>query len=205
MRYLIAIISIFLISEIHNRCSTSDDALNYPKNAEECFNKAITSEDIGSNNPNEYSCCYIQYYENSNPFCFTIENSQKSNYLDYYKGVYAFGCSLDELPDQSESNSCSLAFPIKEEYCFTRTLSENEKKVYDFKPDKCCYLRSDELHLSSCNAVDESKKDEYIEIFKTNARKDGVTGNINIEITCSESFFKINIWMIFIVLKIILL
>ena len=68
MRYLIAIISIFLISEIHNRCSTSDDALNYPKNAEECFNKAITSEDIGSNNPNEYSCCYIQYYENSNPF-----------------------------------------------------------------------------------------------------------------------------------------
>ena len=141
-------------------------------------------------------------------FFITIENSNKSNYLDYYKNVYAFGCSLDELPDQSESNSCSLSFPIKEEYCFTRTLSENEKKVYDFKPDKCCYLRSDELYLSSCNAVEESKKDEFIELFKTYARKDGVTGNINIEITCSESyesFLKINIWMIFIILKIILL
>ena len=33
------------------------------------------------------------------------------------------------LPDESKSNSCGLAFPIKEEYCFTRSLSETEKKV----------------------------------------------------------------------------
>ena len=207
MRYLIAIISIFLISEIHNRCSTHEDITNFPKNAEECFSRAITSEDIGSNNPNDYSCCYMKYFENSNPYCFTVENSNKSNYLDYYKknGAYAIGCSLDELPDESESNSCALSFPIKGEYCFTRTISEKEKNIDDFKPDKCCYLRSDELYLSFCTALEESKKNEVIELFKTNARKDGVTGNINIEITCSESFFKINIWMIFIILKIILL
>ena len=205
MRYLIAIISIFLISEIHNRCSTLDGG-KFPKNAEECFNKAITSEDIGSNNTNDYSCCYLKYFENSNPNCVTVENSKKSTYLDDYKmNVYAFGCSLDELPDESESNSCGLAFPIKEEYCFTRTLSENEKNIDNYKPDKCCYLRSDELNLFFCTALEESKKNEYIELIKKNARNDGVTGNINIEITCSESFLKINIWMIFIILKIILL
>ena len=43
MRYFISIISIFLISEIHNLCSTQDDGI-FPKNPEECFNKAITSK-----------------------------------------------------------------------------------------------------------------------------------------------------------------
>ena len=122
--------------------------------------------------------------------------------------VYAFGCSLEELPDESKSNSCGLAFPIKEEYCFTRSLSETEKKSNSFQPDKCCFIRSDELNINFCSAIEESKKNEHIDVFKKNAQNAGFTGNINIEITCSESFesfLKINIWMIFIILKIILL
>ena len=102
MRYFISIISIFLISEIHNRCSTEDD-ITYPKNAEECYNKAITSEDVGTNNTKDYSCCYIKYLENSSPNCVTVENSKKSTFLDEYMkmnqmdDVYAFGCYLMNL------------------------------------------------------------------------------------------------------------
>lgn len=209
MRYFISIISIFLISKIHNRCSTEDDG-NTPINAEECFSKAITSEDIRNNNSNDYSCCYIKYFENSNPNCVTVENSRKSTYLDDIKrmtkmDVYAFGCSLDELPDESNSNTCGLAFPIKEDYCFTRTISETEKNQDNFKPNKCCYLRSDEINFNFCTAIEESKKNDYIELIKQKAREGGVTGDINIEINCSQSFLKINILMIFIMLKIILL
>ena len=119
--------------------------------------------------------------------------------------VYAFGCSLEELPDESKSNSCGLSFPIKEDYCYTRTISETEKNQDNFKPNKCCYLRSDELNFFFCTAIEEKKKNDYIELIKQKAREGGVTGDINIEIKCSESFLNINIWMLFIILKIILL
>ena len=80
MRYFISIISIFLLSEIHNRCSTEDD-ITYPKNAEECFNKAITSEDVGTNNTKDYSCCYIKYIENSSPNCVTVKIQKNQLFL----------------------------------------------------------------------------------------------------------------------------
>ena len=51
-----------------------------------------------------------------------------------------FACSEDELPDQSKSDSCFLLSPIKESYCFTRSISDLEMGGYDNVNVKCCYL-----------------------------------------------------------------
>ena len=76
----------------------SDDITDSP-NAVDCFNRAITSEEIGEGeNADDYQCCYLKYQESSNSVCFLIEKSRKDTYLNEYKqasGIipYAFGCS----------------------------------------------------------------------------------------------------------------
>ena len=141
MKILSFTILYFLILGI--QCCSSEDDIESP-NAETCFNRAITSEDIGeTENANDFQCCYLKYQSNSNSECYLIEKSRKDRFRNEYieaSGIspYALGCSLDELPDESKSSSCFLQNPIKKEYCFSRSLSSSEKtSIGDYTPNKC--------------------------------------------------------------------
>lgn len=178
----------------------SDDITDSP-NALDCFNSAITSKEIGEGeNADDYQCCYMKYHESSNSVCFLIEKSRKDTYLNEYKQVsgiipYAFGCSLEELPDESKSSSCFIQNPIKKEYCFSRSLSSSEKVSNGgYTPNKCCYVEYTSI-AKYCQPLDESKLDDYLKALKQSATAAGQEAN-EIKVTCfddssSDSYEKI--------------
>ena len=81
--------------------------------------------------------------------------------------AYAIGCSLDELPNESESEYCTLQNPIKKNYYYNRSLSDYEKTTdrNGFTPNKCCYLETNSV-ANQCVPLEESKLEEYIELLK---------------------------------------
>ena len=177
----------FLILGIH---CCSGDATESP-NAVECFNRAVTLEEIGEReNADDFQCCYLKFQQNSNSFCYPIEKSRKDNYRNEYiqasgSTPYAIGCSLDELPDESQSSSCFLQNPIKKEYCFSRSLSSSEKVSNGIStPNKCCYVEYNSL-VKYCQALDESKLDDYLKALRESA---GETGNeaSKIKASCTD-------------------
>ena len=188
MKILNFTILYFLILGI--QCCSSDDDTDSP-NAVDCFNRAVTTEEIGEDeNANDFQCCYLKFRESSNSECFVMEKSRKDSFRNEYilasgMSPYALGCSLDELPDESQSSSCFIQNPIKKEYCFTRSLSSSEKVNNGlFTPNKCCYIEYNSI-AKYCQPLDESKLDDYLKELKESAAASGNDAN-EIKATCTE-------------------
>ena len=209
MKAFIPIFLISLIIGIHCKCGTGDNYAESPS-AEECFGRTITSDDIGDANANDFLCCYMKIFQNSNSQCFVLEKSRKDGYYDEMEAntgnrPYALGCSLDELTDESKSNSCYLQNPIKKDYCFTRSLSSEEKQNNGYySPNKCCYVEYNS-EVNFCQALDETKIDDYINLMKQSLKSNGGDDS-GLKVICSSSstssnqrFIKVNNILFFII------
>ena len=210
MKAFISIFLISLIAGIYCKCGTGDNYQESPS-AEECFGRAITSDDIGVNNDaNDFLCCYMKTFQNSNSQCFVLEKSRKNGYYDELAtntGIrpYALGCSLDELTDETNSNSCYLQNPIKKDYCFTRSLSNDEKQNNGgFTPNKCCYVEYNS-EVNFCQALDDAKIDDYINLMKQSIKDNGGDES-GLKAICSSSstssnqrFVRVNNILFFII------
>ena len=189
MKIHIPIFFISLIIGIHCKC-LSDNSIEFPT-AEECFGRSITTDEIEGSNPDDFLCCYLKSSQNSISYCFPFEKSKKDKIHDLYASdnsgdePYALGCSLDQLPDESKSDSCYLDHPIKKENCFTRSISSEEKlEDQNSTPNKCCYVEFSSENYS-CDPLDETKIDEYINIIKQEMQDYGEDPN-GLKVICSS-------------------
>ena len=171
MKIYYLLLALSLLLGINCTCSAKQGTIESP-NAEECFSRKVTSDEINDGaDVNNYVCCYIKQFESSNSECFTVEKSEISTIVDTFKNSpsytpYAVGCSLDQLPDESKSSYCTIQNPISKNYCFTRTLNDSEKATNEgFTPDKCCYFETNSV-INHCMPLESSKTDEYIEKVK---------------------------------------
>ena len=172
MKIYFLLLVISLLFEINCSCWAIEGQIESP-NAEECFSRTVTLKEIGEGgNVEDFLCCYLKEFESANSECFVLEKSRISTIAkeltDEQGGMapYAVGCSLDQLPDESKSNYCTLQNPIKKSYCFSRPLNASEKaKNNGFTPDKCCYFETNSL-INHCLPMEESKVDEYIKNLK---------------------------------------
>ena len=171
MKIYFLLLVISLLFEINCSCGAKEGQMESPS-AEECFSRAVTSSEIGEGgNAEDFLCCYLKLYQSSNSECLVIEKSRISTFFEEYKDAigfapYALGCSLDQLPDESKSDSCTLQNPIKKSYCFSRTLSQSEKVTNNgFTPDKCCVFETNSV-INHCLPMQESKLDEYLKKAK---------------------------------------
>ena len=156
---------------------------------EECFSAEITEDETFSGGSvDDYICCYLRQLPSQDGECYLIKNTDKPTYPDVFDNAgiphEIFACSEDELPDQSKSDSCFILSPIKESYCFTRSISDLEMGGYDNVNVKCCYLAFN--NIEECSPVDSANIDE----FKKNFIEAHLKYNYvieNLEVICGDS------------------
>ena len=179
---LILFISLFF--QIACKCSNPEYSTY-----EECFSAEITEDETFSGGSvDDYTCCYLRQLPSQDGECYLIKNTDKPTYPDVFDNAgiphEIFACSEDELPDQSKSDSCFLLSPIKESYCFTRSISDLEMGGYDNVNVKCCYLAFN--NIEECSPVDSANIDE----FKKNFIEAHLKYNYvieNLEVICGDS------------------
>ena len=167
-------------------CECSPEHSTY----EECFSAEITEDEIFSGESvDDYTCCYLRQLPSQDGECFLIKNTDKPKYPDVLDNAgiphEIFACSEDELPDQSKSDSCFLLGPIKESYCFTRSISDREMRDYDNVNIKCCYLAFN--NIEECSPVDPANIDEFKKNFIEDNLKFFNYVIENLEVICGDS------------------
>ena len=167
-------------------CECSPEHSTY----EECFSAEITEDEIFSGESvDDYTCCYLRQLPSQDGECFLIKNTDKPKYPDVFDNAgiphEIFACSEDELPDQSKSDSCFLLGPIKESYCFTRSISDREMRDYDNVNIKCCYLAFN--NIEECSPVDPANIDEFKKNFIEDNLKFFNYVIENLEVICGDS------------------
>ena len=184
MKEIVLILFISLFFQITSRCQDSEFS-----RYEECFSAEIIEEEINSGGSvDDYTCCYLRQLPSQPGECLLVKNTDKSTYTTILDqgGIphEIWACSEDELPDQSRSDSCFLLSPLKEKYCFTRTISDSEKGGSDFPSAKCCYIAFN--NMEECMPVDSSDIDKFKKEFIESHQKYGYVIE-NLEVLCGDT------------------
>ena len=212
MKIIASVLLISLFIEAIPRCME----MGYTK-PEECFNAKLDDE-VSPDKVNDYSCCFLKQYETSKDGeCLTLKKSIIPSYTEELDkgGIphYIFGCSENDMPDETKSNKCALYYPRKKSNCFTRSISEGEKLIPGVNFDQCCFLGykiKNRNEIEQCLAIDSSKIEEYKEQLKQNMEKQGIQVT-DVELACGTSpsngsgFLKIKDKFIYIIWLIMIL